>query len=168
MAMLVALISDIHDHSTRMLLALERARELGCTHLLCMGDFSSIPTFRLLCEEWEHGLDAVFGNNEWERTSFLRVAEEYPNAALHGDAATVTLGDRTVFFCHYPQLAARAAESGRYDAIFFGHTHHAELRPAVDGYHPLIVNPGDVQGRYGSPSMAVYDTDSNTAQRVSL
>ncbi len=166
--MLVALISDIHDHSMRLLQALAQARELGCSHLLCMGDLAQIGTLRLLCEEWTLGADIVFGNNEWQRESFLRVADEYPHATLHGDAATVTLDGRTVFFCHYPHIAARAAESGRYDAVFFGHTHRAELHPAVTGKSPLIVNPGDVQGRYGRPSMVVYDTEDNSARLIPL
>ena len=34
--MLVALLSDIHDHTTHLLLALQAAREQQCTHLLFM------------------------------------------------------------------------------------------------------------------------------------
>ncbi len=169
--MLVALISDIHDHSTHLLLALNRALALGCTHLLCMGDVASVSTFRLLCEEWTQGLELVFGNNEWHRESFLQVAHEYAHATHHGDLATVTLGGRHLFFCHYPHTAARAAASGPYDAVFFGHTHRAELHPATEKdsrRYPLVVNPGDIQGRYGKPSIAVYDTDSNTARLIPL
>ncbi len=169
--MLVALISDIHDHSTRLLLALARAQELGCTHLLCMGDVATISTFRLLCEEWTQGVDLVFGNNEWSRDSFLQVAHEYPHVTHHGDAATVELGGRHLFFCHYPHVASRAAESGLYDAVFFGHTHRAELHPATEWQgrrYPLLLNPGDVQGRYGKPGMAVYDTESNSARLITL
>ncbi len=165
--MRIALISDIHDHSTRLLLALARAQGEGCRHLLCMGDVASLSTFRLLCEEWPPGLDLVFGNNEWHRESFLRVADEYPHVTHHGDTAHVTLGGREIFFCHYPHVAAREAESGRYDAVFFGHTHRAELHPATAG-EPLILNPGDVQGRFGKPSLAVYDTETNAARILPL
>ncbi len=166
--MLIALLSDIHGHSTRLLLALARAQELGCTHLLCMGDVADLATFRLLCEEWPHGLELVFGNNEWHRESFLRVADEYPHATHHGDAASVELGGRRLFFCHYPQVATRAAASGRYDAVFFGHTHRAEIHPATAEGQPLLANPGEVQGRTGCPSMAVYDTESNSARLFPL
>ncbi len=166
--MLIALISDIHDHSTRLLLALARAQELGCTHLLCMGDLAAVSTFRLLCEEWTRGLDLVFGNNEWHRDSFLRIADEYPHVTHHGDMGNITLGGRSLFFCHYPHIASRAAGNGRYDAVFFGHTHRAEQHPATGDGRPLIVNPGDVQGRYGKPAMAVYDTETNTARLISL
>ncbi len=165
--MLVALLSDIHGASTRLLLALAQAQALGCTHLLCMGDVDDLGTFRLLCEEWHHGADLVFGNNEWQRESFLRVAEEYPHITHHGEKADMVLGGRNIFFCHYPHLAARAAETRRYDAVFFGHTHRAEIYPA-DADLPLIVNPGDIQGRYGSPSMVVYDTETNSAQLYPL
>ncbi len=167
--MLVALISDIHDHSSRLLLALARAREEGCTHLLCMGDVAEISTFRLLCEEWTQGLDLVFGNNEWHRESFLRVADEYPHVTHHGNKACVTLGGRLIFFCHYPLMAEEAlSRGGRFDALFYGHTHRAEIRPAQGSEHPLMVNPGDIQGRYGTPSFAVYHTEENNARLIRL
>ncbi len=164
--MLIALISDIHDRSMNLLLALERARELSCEHLLCMGDLATIATFRLLCEEWTQGADVVFGNNEWHRDCFLRVADEYPHVTHHGDAASLKLGGQRIFCCHYPHVAARAAASGRYDAVFFGHTHRAELHPATAGGSPLLLNPGDIQGRYGKPCMAIYDTAANSAYHL--
>ncbi len=161
--MLVAVISDIHDRCTNLLLALARARDEGCEHLLCLGDIATIATFRLLCEEWTQGLDLVFGNNEWERDSFLRVADEYPHATLHGDCASLTLAGRRLFLCHYPHVALRQAAGGHYDAVFFGHTHRAEMQPATLGGSPLLLNPGDIQGRFGKPSMAIYDTGANSA-----
>ncbi len=165
--MLVAVISDIHDHDTRLLLALAQAQEQGCRHLFCLGDLATLSTFRTLCEEWPHGADVVFGNNEWNRESFLRVADEYPPITHHGEIAPLRLGGREIFLCHYPHTATRAALSGQYDAVFFGHTHRAECHPASEK-RPLFLNPGDVQGRYGSPSIAIYDTESNTARLLPL
>ncbi len=165
--MLIALISDIHGHESHLLLALARAQELGCTHLFCMGDIAELSTLRLLCEEWTQEADLVFGNNEWQQALMERLVEQYPHITLHGRTAQLVLGGRRIFFCHYPWVAAKAAQEGSYDAIFFGHTHVAELYPAADGL-PLFANPGELQGRSGRISMAVYDTDSNTAQLIPL
>ncbi len=165
--MRIALISDIHDNTTNLLLALARAQELGCTHLFCMGDVAELSTFRLLCEEWTQGADIVFGNNEWPHDAFLRVAREYPHVTHHGEKAELNMDGRHLSFSHYPRTAFLTAEQGGYDAIFFGHTHVAEHYPAKDGM-PLFVNPGELQGRSGKRSMAVYDTADNTAQLIPL
>ena len=68
--MLVALLSDIHDHTTNLLLALHTAQEQGCSHLLFLGDMAEASTFRTLRDEWPHPIDLVFGNNEYEIKSF--------------------------------------------------------------------------------------------------
>lgn len=163
--MLVALLSDIHDHTTHLLLALQAAKERGCTHLLFLGDMASASTFRLLREEWPHPLDLVFGNNEYELHAFERMASQWPHTTLHGTLADITLEARRLFFCHLPWDARSAARSGKYDAVFYGHTHQAEFHACG---HTLIANPGEVYGRRETPGFAVYDTDTNTVQLISL
>ncbi len=165
--MLVALISDIHDRIDRLDAALQRAMECGCTHLIFMGDMATEATFRHLLACWGGGIDLVFGNNEWERQEFESLARSRQGVTLHGDAGELLLDGRRLFFTHLPRNAERAALLGEYDAIFYGHTHRAELRPAGDG-RPLIVNPGDIQGRYGRPAFAIYDTARNSARAEQL
>ncbi len=160
--MRIALLSDIHDHLANLDLALRRAGECGCEHLIFMGDMASTATFRHLIARWGKGIDLVLGNNEWERELFALTAWEHPGVTLHGEAGEVELDGRRLFFAHLPYRAEQALQHGDFDAIFYGHTHRVDLRPA--GPHsPLIVNPGDLQGRYTGPAMAVYDTETNTA-----
>lgn len=163
--MLVALLSDIHDNTTHLLLALHEARVQGCTHLLFMGDMATLSTFRILREEWPHPIDMVFGNNEYEIRAFQRAAEQWHSTTLHGETADLALDGRRIFFCHLPWTAARAAESGVYDAVFYGHTHVPETLFAGS---TLIANPGEVYGRQGRPTIGVYDTSSNTVRIVNL
>ena len=163
--MLVALLSDIHDHTTHLLLALQAAKEAGCSHLFFMGDMAGISTFRTLREEWPHGIDMVFGNNEYEIKSFERLADQWDQTTLHGYEAELELDGRRIYFTHLPWAALRAADSGRYDAVFFGHTHQAEqmLRGQT-----LLTNPGEIQGRQGAPGIGIYDTVSNSVRFLSI
>ncbi len=165
--MLVALFSDIHDHLGNLDIALQRAEAHGCEHLLFLGDMAAAATFRHLLMHWHKGIDLVFGNNEWERELFELLAQSRQSVNIHGDAGEVELSGRRLFLTHQPRHAERAVLLGNYDAIFYGHTHCADLRPA-SAHSPLIVNPGDIQGRYGKPSFAVYSTDDNSACVVSL
>lgn len=163
--MLVALVSDVHDHTTHLLLALHEARSQGCTHLLFMGDMAGLSTFRTLREEWPHPIDLVFGNNEYETAAFQRAAEQWRRTTLHGETADLVLDGRRVFICHLPWTASKAAESGLYDAVFFGHTHVPETLSIGS---TLVANPGEVYGRQGTPSIGVYDTCSNTVRIIHI
>lgn len=155
--MQLAIISDIHDHTTHLLLALHAAREAKCEHMLCLGDMARISTFRLLCEEWTLPLELVFGNNEYDRPSFFRVAEQYPHVKLHGETADFSLGQRRFFMCHLPWTALEAARKGCYDAVFYGHTHAARTE-YVSG--SLLLNPGEIYGRQETPGFVALETDT--------
>lgn len=163
--MRIAILSDIHDHTTHLLLALHAAREAGCEHLLCLGDLAMFSTFRMLCEEWTQALDVVFGNNEYDRQAFYRVAEQYPHVCLHGDTAELRLGQRLFFMCHLPWTAQKAAQRGIYDAVFYGHTHCAAVEQI--GKVPLI-NPGEIYGRQEKPGFAVLETQTLRIRHLTL
>ena len=110
--MLVAIISDIHDNVSNLLCSLCEAEELGCTHLLCTGDVAMLSTFRTLCEEWKHGIDIIFGNNEYDLSSFIRLAEQFPRVEHHGHAADISLNNRRVYLTHYPISPERLLTAG--------------------------------------------------------
>lgn len=163
--MLLALLSDIHDHTTHLLLALQAAQEHGCTHLLFMGDMASVSTFRTLREEWPHPIDLVLGNNEYEIDTFQRLSTLWPHTRFHGTHADIVLNGRHLFFCHLPWTASQAAASGRYDAVFYGHTHIPDQQ--MSG-HTLLANPGEVCGRHGSPTMGLYNTTDNSFRLLTI
>lgn len=163
--MLVALLSDIHDHTTHLLLALHAAHEQGCTHLLFLGDMAGMSTFRTLREEWSHPIDLVFGNNEYETAAFIKAAQKWPDTTLHGAQASVVLDNRRVFFCHLPWHATKAAQGGLFDAVFYGHTHTAEVSWIG---HTLVANPGEIQGRQNEPTIGIYDTTTQTVRIITI
>lgn len=163
--MLVALLSDIHDHTTHLLLALHAAHEQGCTHLLFMGDMAELATFQLLREEWPYSIDLVFGNNEYEIDAFRKLVCLHPHTKLHEAEADIELDKRRIYFTHLPGAALRVAGSGSHDAVFYGHTHSPEVRYINS---TLLVNPGEVYGRHGFPSIAVYNTATNSACIINI
>lgn len=163
--MLVAILSDVHDNTTNLLAALAEAEEQGCRHLLFTGDMTMLSTFRTLREEWQYGMDLVFGNNEFNRGDFFRLAELMPDTRLHGDEADITLADRRIYLSHYPHLAAQALNSGQYDAVFYGHTHTAHQQLVG---RTLLANPGEICGVRSKPSYAVYNTDDNSLHHYTL
>lgn len=159
--MQVAIMSDVHDRQRNLLLALKRAHELGCEHLLYLGDFVHPATLQTMMETWPHPLDFVLGNNEYELEAFNDLSAQRENVHYHGYNGNVCLEGRRVFFTHTPHDAiSKGLNTGLYDAVFYGHTHASAAFTAPD--KTLMVNPGELYGRREAPGFAVYCTSSNT------
>lgn len=155
--MKIAIVSDIHDHTIRLLSALATAEDAGCERMIFLGDMVHATTFSVLLEEWKKPLDLVFGNNEYELEAFTALANSAPHAKLHGEYGVTECAGQLLFFCHMPGTARQALESGSFDAVFYGHTHCADWRQVGSA---LIANPGEVLGRQSQPSIGVYDTET--------
>ncbi len=156
--MKIALMSDVHDRTENLLLALYQAKQAGCARLFYMGDIVELSTLNLMLEEWQLPAYLVFGNNEYDRASHQRMAAQYKDIVHHGYEAEIEVENRNIYFTHLPYQVSEKAESGKYHAVFFGHTHVAEQ---FTRQGTLVVNPGEVGGVRRPPSFAVYDTETN-------
>ncbi|MBC7121587.1 MAG: metallophosphoesterase family protein, partial [Candidatus Methanosuratus sp.] len=67
---------------------------------------------------------------------------------------------RRIFVHHYPAVAEAVAAAGLYDLVCCGHNHQPEIRRVGKC---LLVNPGEVMGRFGHSTYAIYDTESGKA-----
>lgn len=165
--MLIAILSDIHDNTRNLRAALQRAQEAGCTQLLFLGDMAGVSTFRLLRELWAQGMQLVPGNNDYPRADFYAFAQQAgPQVILHGETAQPALGGRRIYMTHEPSNGVLyAAECGEFDLVLFGHTHRSGQQRHG---HTIVANPGELQGRYGEPSFAIYDTAAHRLEHVYL
>ena len=164
--MLVALMSDAHDERDHLHHAVRQALAANCCHLIFLGDLATLETLRLLRAAWPYAMDLVPGNNDYPLADFLSCARLWPNTTFHPSATDITLANRRLYLTHVPTESLRvAAATGEFDALFFGHTHVPEQRTIGP---TLLANPGDIQGRFGSPSFAIYDTLHNSVKHFSI
>ena len=103
----------------------------------CLGNCDRGEADRLRATAAEHGLGAWGDLGEWD----------------------LGVGQRPVAFSHFPAIARRAADSGLYQAVFYGHTHRRaqELLSGPNG-DCLLANPGDIEGRHGKPGGLLWDS----------
>ncbi len=156
--MKIAVCSDIHDN----IWALERAlKKLGVGDvLLFCGDFCSPFTLVQLAEGFYGPIHVVWGNNDGDKWLLTQSAASFPRVDLHGELAEISADSLRVAMTHYPQVAEGLAHSGRYDLVCYGHNH--EARNELVG-NCRILNPGELMGRLGTPTIAFFDTASSTA-----
>ena len=163
--MLVGVLSDVHDNLDRLDAALSLFRERRIDTLLFLGDFCSPIPSRVL-GTYPGIVHCVFGNGDGDRFAIRGAAEPGSSALrLHGEWAELDIGGRRVALTHYPLYGRALARTGDYDAVFSGHTHERHLERFGS---TLWVNPGEVLGWKGAPSVAVWDTDAHRVEFLEL
>lgn len=164
--MIIGVCSDIHDNIWALERALPHMDEAEV--LVFCGDFCAPFTLVQLAEgAGDRPLHVVWGNNDGDRHLLTSKAAGFEHATVHGELARIELGGMRIAVNHYPDIAIGLADSGQYDLVLYGHDHvaHEEIRE-VSGC--LLLNPGEIMGRLGAPSLSLVDSDSRTARSIAL
>jgi len=157
--MKIAILSDAHDNIWKLEEVLQQLEGVGA--LLFCGDFCAPFSLAAIAEGFAGPVHVVFGNNDGDQWLLTRNANRADNVTLHGTFAALELGGKRIAVTHYPQVAEGAAASGLYDLVCYGHNHTRQIERVGDC---LKVNPGEVMGRFGVSSYAVYDTETGDAE----
>jgi hypothetical protein len=162
--MKIAVMSDSHDNIWNLEKALKKAQ--GADAMVFCGDLCAPFSLKMLADGFAGPIHAVRGNNDGDVALLLRVAGPGGRVRFYTEAlAELELGGRKIAVAHYAHVGNAIASSGKYDAVFFGHTHQQVKRREGK---TLVLNPGEVMGRFGTPSFALYDTEANDAEFVEL
>ncbi|MFO7916678.1 MAG: YfcE family phosphodiesterase [Anaerolineae bacterium] len=157
--MLVGVISDIHDNIWALNDILKKLSD--CDVLLCLGDLCAPFTMTAIEGGFDGPIHLVWGNNDGDKVTITESVSEDGDVTIHGIFGEIVLGDRSMAITHYPQIARALAGSGRYDLVCCGHSHEEEQTTIGE---TLLLNPGEVMGRFGTHSFALYDTETEKAE----
>jgi uncharacterized protein len=155
--MRIAILSDTHDN----IWVLEQLLAgLQADTLLFCGDFCAPFSLAQIAEGFRGPVHVVFGNNDGDKLLMSQIASRFSHVTLHGDLAELELDGRKVVVSHYPQIGRALARSGVYDLVCYGHNHESTVEQVGS---TVLVNPGEVMGRFGRSTYAVYDTATGRA-----
>ena len=159
--MRIGIVSDIHDNiwSLREVLA----RLTDCDALLCLGDLCAPFVIDEIAGGFSGPVHVVWGNNDGDKLHIAQSAARAGSFVLHGEFADINLGGRRIAMTHYPDLAGAVAAGHCFDLVCHGHDHE---QTSERDDRTLLVNPGEVMGRFGSRTCAVYDTDQGMARFI--
>jgi putative phosphoesterase len=160
--MKVAILSDIHDNIWKLETLLA---DLEAEVLVFCGDFCAPFTLAQIAEGFAGPIHVVFGNNDGDKLFLARVAGRFPQVTLHGEFAELEVGGRRLAVTHYPQIGQALAQGGMYDLVCHGHSHEQVIERVGE---TLRVNPGEVMGRFGRSTYALYDTSAGQAEIVEV
>ena len=162
--MQIAVISDTHDHLENLDRAMAKITELSPELCLHCGDLCSPFVIEHLaaCPCPVH---IVFGNNEGDRFTIQAAAAELANITLHGEVGFVQTRHGEIAFTHRPEFARGLACTGRYRAVFYGHTHRRKSE-TVNG--TWLVNPGELMGLIEPPGWLLFDLADGKAIHMTV
>lgn len=161
--MRIAVCSDIHDNIWKLATVLKNI--WGWDALVFCGDFCAPFTLAQIAEGFAGPIHVVWGNNDGDKWLLTGNARSAGNVTLHGDLAELDIGGRNIALNHYPGIARGLALSGLYDAVFYGHD-HTPYQERVGG--TLLLNPGEVMGRFGKSTFAAYDTKTGDGEIIEV
>lgn len=156
--MRIAICSDIHDNIWKLEDALPGMSTANA--LIFCGDFCAPFTLAQLVRGFEGPIHAVLGNNDGDQRLLLQIATEVGNATLHGTIAELKLGGLRIAAVHYPEIARGLAASNLYDVVCYGHDHELHQEEMAK---TLLLNPGELMGRFGRSTYLTLDTDTREA-----
>jgi len=143
--MKVAIISDTHDNLASAKKAIEWLNKEEISLLLHCGDISSRETANELAKMFKGEIKFVRGNADVDLTDIPEAGE-------------IQIEGKGIAFVHFPEPARRLAKTGKYDLVFYGHTH----KPWEEMIgNCRMVNPGEAAGQFYKQTFAVYDTDKD-------
>ncbi|NVM56845.1 MAG: metallophosphoesterase [Desulfobacterales bacterium] len=163
--MILAVMSDTHDHIWNLRKALELIGGRRAEAIIHCGDFIA-PFMLKELDQAEIHVHGVFGNNDGDQYLLTKFSlTELSHIKLYGLMGEVELDNFKVAFTHYRAVADGLTASGKFDLVCFGHSHEASLERV--GKTDLL-NPGEVMGKDGSPGFYLVDTSERRYEPISL
>lgn len=157
-------MSDSHDHIESLAQAVEIAKKEGCERIFHCGDLIS-PFMLPILAQFEKRVDLILGNNRGDLVLLFQVLKEYPEIHFHGEVAFLEVEGFKIVITHYPHYAYAFASEGKYDYVFFGHTHLYEVKEVGK---TLLINPGEVMKRKGESSFVILNLKTREFKKIKL
>jgi putative phosphoesterase len=121
--MRIGILSDSHGNTAMVLQALDLLRDHGIETILHCGDIDDASTVFLFEGFTTH---FVYGNCDHDRSGIRRAIID-AGMTLHEPFGKLELAGKKIAFLHGDDgsLFQRVEQSGEFDYLFYGHTHHA-------------------------------------------
>lgn len=161
----IAIISDVHDNEVNLKKALDFCAREKIETIICCGDLGNIETLEYFSDNFSGTIHFTFGNADWSWEKECAALGKYKNIFLYKNFGEAEIGQKKVAFAHYPEMAKKLCQSGKYEFVFHGHTH----KPWEENIgNCKILNPGNVAGTFYPPTFAVWETDSDKFNLVRI
>jgi len=163
--MKIAIISDIHNNEVNLQKVLNYCEENSVKTIICCGDLASDETLDFLNDNFNGVIHYTFGNMDNDQLQDFKFKDKYKNTFLHEEFGETEIDERKIAFVHFPDIARKLSDFGKYDFIFYGHTH----KPWEENINNCkMLNPGNVAGEIYLPTFAVWNTENDKFELIRI
>ena len=165
--MKIAIISDIHDNLANLQKVLDYCQKERIKTIICCGDTASEETLEFLQTNFSGKILLVPGNMDAGYWDYDDLSKKFSgtNLKIFPDIGKAEFDGHKVAFVHFPEKARELAKSGKYDLVFYGHTHQP-WEEKIN--HCRLINPGNVANIRYPATFAVWDTSNNQLKLIRL
>ncbi|MFH1401354.1 MAG: YfcE family phosphodiesterase [Parcubacteria group bacterium] len=155
--MKIAIISDTHDNLLTLKKTIAWIKSQKIKLIVHCGDVSKEEVLKESLDGFNGRIYLVRGNCDID--DFKRI----PKLKIFDESGEIKLINKKIAFSHFPKIAEDLANSGKYDIIFYGHSHKPWIKTFRGGSRQEIklVNPGNLAGVYYKATFAIYDTKTD-------
>jgi hypothetical protein len=146
--MKIAIVSDTHNNWVNFKKAIDWIKKENIQLILHCGDICS--------QEMIDDAKIFFGGD----IRYVKGNADF-NLPDLPEKIELDLENKKIIFCHFPNEAKKTAQSGKFDLVFYGHTHRPWDEKVRDCH---MINPGELAGQFYKPSFAVYDTSTGNLE----
>lgn len=164
--MKIAIISDVHDNIPNLKKVLDYCAKNKIEKTICCGDLASVETLEYLNDNFEGNIYFTFGNmdNDYLRNYFFENSE-FRKTKIFKKEGEIEIDKKKIAFVHFPRIAKGLCRSGRYEFVFYGHTH----KPWEETINECkMLNPGTVAGQFYPATFAVWNTEDDKFELVRI
>jgi putative phosphoesterase len=155
--MKVAIISDVHNNEVNLKKVLDYCAKNEIKKIICCGDLAAMEMLDFLNNNFAGEIFFVFGNMD---NDFLKKYpfenNQYGKIKIFKNFGEAEIDGKNIAFVHFPEAAKELCQSGKYEVVFYGHT-HKPWEEKINGC--VLLNPGNVAGDIFPPTFAVWDTE---------
>jgi hypothetical protein len=145
---MIVVISDSHDNLANLKKVASFVREQKVETIIHCGDIASLDVLKDVFGDFKGEIHAVLGNLDIDRDFPMKV-KNFPQLKIYSGYGEL----EKMAFTHFPQKAKELAKSGKYEIVFYGHTH----KPWEETINKTkVVNPGNIAGLIYRASFATY------------
>ncbi|MFZ2976176.1 MAG: YfcE family phosphodiesterase [Candidatus Moraniibacteriota bacterium] len=168
----IAITSDIHNNEVNLQKVLDFCGREKIETMICCGDMASLETLDFMNDNFSGNILYTYGNADYDDLLELADEKKYRNTYIFKKFGEAVIdpakpngrGARNVAFVHYPQEAKGLARTGKYDFVFYGHTHKPwveKFKADANQKECTLLNPGTLAGEIYPPTFAVWETDTD-------
>lgn len=173
--MLIAIISDIHNNTVNLKKVLDYCKANEIQTIICCGDLASGETLEFINDNFSGAIHYTFGNmdNDQLKKIWTSDVQKYKNTILYKDFGELEIDNKKIAFVHFPEKAKELCQTGKYNFVFYGHTHKPwtemiELPVSVkaSARRCTLLNPGNVAGEIYLPTFAMWNTEDDSFKLI--